>query len=137
MSFEAIAEICALNKKLLHLTGCDIAKEVIKIANNEKKTEIDAKIYLKNRLAEFKEVFLSSEVDLFLDLYLFWVEFRERESEAKFATLCEVVNCNDEPFRSRHLNNFLVGIKKEDNPQMTNEQIICYCDDVVGFFDKN
>lgn len=133
MCVEAIAELCAVNKKLLNITGVDIAKEVINIANNEKKTEIEAKVYLKNKLAEFKDNFLNSEADLFLDFYFFWVEFRERESEAKFATLCEVVNCNDESFRSRHLKGFLIGMKKG----LDDDQLMAYCDDVVGFFDKN
>lgn len=130
MSYAAITEICCLNKRLLNVTGIDFAKEVINIANNEKKTEIDLKQYLRSKI---DKNFSAQDAGVFLDFYFFWVEFREQESEAKFATLCEVVNCNDESFRSRHLKEFLIGMKKGLN----DDQLIAYCDDVVGFFDKN
>lgn len=130
MSYAAITEICCLNKKLLNVTGIDFAKEVINIANNEKKTEIDLKNYLRSKI---DKNFSPQDAGVFIDLYFFWVDFRERESEAKLATLGEVVGCDNESFRSRYLKEFLIGMKQG----LKGDQLIAYCDDVVGFFEKS
>lgn len=112
--FEAIAELCDLNQKLLKLTGIDFGKELTNLANNEKKTEIDARAFIKENYPIKKDLSEQNlqDVSLLLDFYLYQVEYHDNESEATFGYCEERVVVDDKPFRSRCLSHFLTNPKK-------------------------
>lgn len=108
-SFEAITCLCCLNKTLEQMTGINFGKELTNIANNDKKTEIDARVFIKENYPVKGK--LSDEdlqnIDLLLDFYLYQVDYRENESEAIFCCCENRENPDEKPFRSRALKNFI------------------------------
>lgn len=103
-SFEAIAELCDLNSRLLKLTGIDFVKQLTCLANNDRKTEIDAREFIR---ANYPVKNDHVNTALLLDFYLYWISYRENESAAIYGC-CEVEeNPDEKPFRSRCLGQFL------------------------------
>ncbi len=124
-SFEAITNLCCLNNRLEKITGIDFGKNLTSLANNEKKTEIEARDFIKKNYPVKENLSDQNlqDIDLLLDFYLYQVDYRESESEAVFSC-CEVKENQDEkPFRSRYLKNFLKDPLKLSF--------------VTGFFDKD
>lgn len=108
-SFEAIASLCCLVKKLEQKTGTNFGKELTNLANNYKKTEIDAREFIKKNYPVKTKLTDQDlqEIDLLLDFYLYQVEYRENESEAVFCCCESGENPDEKPFRSRTLKNFI------------------------------
>lgn len=123
-SFEAITELCALNKRLGQLTGIDFCRNLVTLACNEKKTEIDAQQFLKNNypVKNISDENLQ-DINLLLDFYLYWVEYKDSEALPSYCICQPKENPDDRPFRSSSLRNFPINKKKLEF--------------VTGFFPEN
>jgi hypothetical protein len=107
-SFEAITELCALNSKLSKMTGVDFAKQLVALANNDKKTEIDARDFIKNNYpAKIINEQDSLNITLLIDFYLYWVNYKDSESEITYCYCQPKENPDEKPFRSRCLGHFI------------------------------
>ena len=123
-SFEAITELCALNGKLFKMTGLDFAKQLVALANNDKKTEIDARDFIKkNYPAKVLTEQDSLNITMLIDFYLYWDNYRDSESEAIYYYCQPKENPDEKPFRSRCLSHFI------DDPMKLSF--------VTGFFSKD
>ncbi len=108
-SFEAITSLCCSVKTLEQMTGINFGKELTNLANNDKKTEIDAREFIKKNYPVKTKLSDQNlqEIELLLDFYLYQVEYRENESEAVFCCCENRENPDEKPFRSRILGNFI------------------------------
>lgn len=113
-NLEAAAELICVNKDLLKLTGVNFGEHLTDLANNEKKTEIDAKAFIKENYPVKKD--LSEQdlqnINLLLDFYVYQVNYHDNESEATFGCCESRENPDEKPFRSRCLCHFLHDANK-------------------------
>lgn len=107
-SVDSVAELCSINKELGQLTGIDFCRKMIVLAGNDKKTERDAREFIKNNYP--KRCHLSEKdnekIELLIDLFLYWQECREIDEAPSYCDCLPKENNNEKPFRSRILQNF-------------------------------
>lgn len=109
-SMEQITILCNLNRYLEQQTGIHFVNELTNLANNEKKTEIDAREFIKHHYPVKTNLTPSdlANFSILLDFYLYKVDVHDLGEKSVTFCHCEArKNAWDDNFRAPSMNLFL------------------------------
>jgi hypothetical protein len=109
-SVEQITILCDLNRFLEKQTGIHFVNELIELANNERKTEIDAREFIKKHYPVKNNLTPENVANLsiLLDFYLYKVDIHDLAEEGVTFCSCEAKKSAwDDNFRAPSMNVFL------------------------------